>query len=167
LIASVYGTTNATSLTDMATDPGNNDSLKIYALTDVNDATGPEINSSGTVVFTGDVGDSPSDEKEALMDWVTGDASPEILLAVGDTVTVGGQPVTIQDFSRTNLSSEDDYYKNALNDQNELAVDVDYTLNSDPSEGGSAVLVAVIPEPTTLALVSLAGFGLMARRRRR
>jgi len=167
LIASVYGTANATSLTDVATDPGNNDSLKIYALTDANDATGPEINSSGTVVFTGDVGDSPSDEKEALMDWVTGDASPEILLAVGDTVTVGGQPVTIQDFSRTNLSSEDDYYKNALNDQNELAVDVDYTLNSDPSEGGSAVLVAVIPEPTTLALVSLAGVGLMARRRRR
>jgi hypothetical protein len=166
LIASVYGSANATSLTDIATDPGNSDSLKIYALTDANDATGPEINSSGTVVFTGDVGNSSMDTKEALMDWVTGDASPEILLAVGDTVTVDGQPVTIQDFSRTNLSSEDDYYKNALNDQNEIAVNVDYTLNSDPSEGGSAVLVAVVPEPTSVALVSLAGIGLMARRRR-
>ena len=98
------------------------------------------------------------------MDWMPGDQSPEILLAAGDQVDIGGNMVTIDDFTLNDLSNDFDYYKNALNDQNEIAVAVDYT--GGPNGGGSAVLYAVIPEPSTMALVSIAGLGLLKRRRR-
>lgn len=166
VVASVYSGSGPVPNTAIALDPtGTN--LDIEALTSPGSTAGPEINSSGTIIFNAEVGTSPSDEKAALLDWLPGDQSPEILLAAGDQVDIDGNMVTIDDFYQNSLSNDYDYYKNGLNDQNGIAVGVDYT--GGPNGGGSAVLYAAIPgvpEPSTIALVSIAGFGLLRRRRR-
>lgn len=164
VVASVYSGSGPVPSTAVARDPtGTN--LDIEALPSAEGGTMPQINSGGTILFDGDVGTSPSNEVQALMDWVPGDTSPEILLKEGDQVNVGGSMVTVQDLFINNLSSDNDYYKNALNDQNDIAVEIDYT--GGPNGSGTAVLYAAIPEPSTIALVSIAGIGLLARRRRR
>jgi len=162
VVASVYPSSGPVPNSALALDPTGS-TLKIEGLTSPGQS-GPEINSNGAIVFDAEVGTSPSNEKQALLDWLPGDQSPEILLAAGDTVVVGGQPVTIDDFLLNDLSNDYDYYKNAFNDQNGLAVAVDYTTASDAS--GSAVLFAEVPEPSTIALVSIVSLGLLARRRR-
>ena len=108
-----------------ALDPSGTN-LPIQALTSPGSTVGPQINSSGTIVFDAEVGTSPSNEKAALLAWQPGDLSPEILLAAGDTVDIDGNPEIIDDFTLNTLSNDYDYYKNALNDQNGLAVAVDY-----------------------------------------
>lgn len=133
----------------------------------------PEINSGGTIVFTAEVGTSPSDEKQAILDWLPGDASPEIILAVGDTVDIDGESATIDGFEPNQLLPQDnDYFRNSLSDDNYLAVQVGYTYDAGPDEGdsGSAVIITQlateVPEPATLALLPIVGVGLLARRRR-
>jgi hypothetical protein len=163
VVASVDAGAGSGLNSSMALDPTGT-TLDIEALAEPGDDWGPEINSGGTILFNAEVGTSPSNEKQALLDWMPGDQSPEILLAAGDTVDIDGTPEIIDDFLLNALSNDYDYYKNALNDQNEVAVSVDY---DDDTE--SAVLFAAIsvPEPSTIALVSIASFSLMARRRRR
>jgi hypothetical protein len=164
VIASVYSGSGPVPNTALALDPtGSN--LDIEALQYLGNTWGPEVNSGGTVLFNAEVGTSPSNEVQALLDWQPGDQSPEILLKAGDQVDVDGNMVTIQDFTLNNLSNDYDYYKNALNDQNDIAVAVDYT--GGPDGSGSAVLYAAIPEPSTISLLSIAGFGLLRRRSRR
>jgi hypothetical protein len=166
VVASVYSGSGPVPSTATALDPSGSN-LDIEALTSPGSTAGPEINSSGTILFDAEVGTSPGNEKAALMDWMPGDQSPEILLAAGDQVDVDGSMVTIDDFYVNNLSNDYDYYKNGLNDLNEIAIGVDYT--GGPNGSGSAVLYAAIPsvpEPSTIALVSVAAFGLFKRRRR-
>jgi len=164
VVASVYSGSGPVPSTADALDPtGSN--LPIQALTSPGSTDGPEINSSGTIIFDAEVGTSPSSEKDALLVWQPGDLSPEILLAAGDTVDIDGNPEVIDDYFLNALSNDYDYYKNALNDQNGLAVAVDYD-----NDNASAVLYAVIPgvpEPSTIALVSIASVSLLARRKRR
>ncbi len=163
VIASVAPLVGPAPASAVALDPSGSN-LYIEALTELGQNWAPEVNSNGTIVFTADVGTSPTSTKTALLDWQPGDASPEILVADGDTVMVDNQPVTVNDFFLNSLSSESDFYKNALNDQNGLAVVVDYTDAS--SNPGEAVLYTTVPEPGTLSVLGLASAGLMARRRR-
>jgi hypothetical protein len=93
---------------------------------------------------------------------------------------IGGQAATIDTLGidgnygimPNDLSNENDYFRNALSDDGYLAVNVNYFLTDDPSSMGTAVLLtqltsASVPEPTTLALLPIAGLSLLARRRRR
>jgi hypothetical protein len=168
VIASVYSGSGPVSNTAVALDPSGSN-LDIEALTTPGSTAGPEINSNGTIIFDAEVGTSPSNEKDALMAWLPGDQSPEILLAAGDTVDIDVNgvltPEVIDDYNLNSLSNDYDYYKNALNDQNQIAVSVEYAGDTE-----SAVLFAnitAVPEPSTIALVSIASAGLLARRRRR
>jgi hypothetical protein len=161
VIASVYSGPGSPS-SAFATD-GSDPTLPIQGF--FSGDQGPEINSNGTILMDAEVGTTPSHAKQALLDWLPGDQSPEILLAAGDQVDIDGNMVTIEDFTLNSLSNDYDYFKDGLNDQNDIAIAVDYT--GGPNGGGSAVLYAVIPEPSTIALVSIASFGLFARRRRR
>jgi len=170
----------------IALDPTASD-LLIEGLQDIDNSGTPwvpEVNTGGTVVFNALVGldSTRADDKIALLDWNPGALSPTILIAEGDQLTIGGQDVTIDNFEAqgtpglvpNDLSNENDYFKNSLSDDGYLAVNVNYFLTDDPSETGTAVLltqltpeVPAVPEPTTLALVSLSGLTLLARRRRR
>jgi hypothetical protein len=161
VIASEYSGAGPVAPTAVALDPSATN-LDIISLTMPGSTAGPEINSGGTVIFAAEVGTSEANEKEALLDWVPGDQSPEILLAAGDTVDIDGNPEVIDDFNLEDLANDYDYYKNSLNDQNGLAVEVDYD-----DESASAVLYAVIPEPSTISLISIAGLALLKRRKRR
>ncbi|HEY1921126.1 MAG TPA: PEP-CTERM sorting domain-containing protein [Tepidisphaeraceae bacterium] len=173
VIASVAGTPQAVAnpATAIALDPSAGP-LAIEALQDPAGATPwvPQINEVGTTVFNAEIGTSPSDEKKALLDW-QGGASPTVVLAVGDDLTIGGQSVEIDDFTLNQLVNENDYFKNALSDDNYLAISVNYTDLTGPDAGdfGTAVIItqlSAVPEPTTLSLGAIAGFGLLARRKR-
>jgi hypothetical protein len=172
VIASVAGSLEAAANpgTDIATDPSAS-SLLIEALQDPNGSTPwvPQINQSGMTVFNAEIGTSPANEKKALLDWQVGNVSPTVILAVGDQLNIGGQPVEIDDFVLNSLVNENDYFKNALSDDGHLALSVSYTDLTGPDAGdtGTAVIIAQVPEPTSIALVSIAGLGLMARRKRR
>jgi hypothetical protein len=175
VIASVAGTPQSAvnPLTAIALDPSATP-LAIEALQDPAGSTPwvPQINEGGTTVFTAEIGTSPSDEKKALLDWQVGDASPTVVLAVGDQLSIGGQPVEIDDFTLNQLINENDYFKNSLSDDNYLAISVNYTdlQGVDAGNFGTAVIitqVSSVPEPASMALVSIAGFGLSARRKRR
>jgi hypothetical protein len=178
VIASVAGTPQAAAhpSTAIALDPSASP-LAIEALQDPAGSTPwvPEINAGGTTVFNAEIGTSPSDEKEALLDWQVGAASPTVVLAIGDQLNIGGQPVEIQDFTLNQLVNENDYYKNALSDDGYLAISVEYTdlQGGDAGDFGTAVIITQIPsasnpipEPASIGLMSIAGFGLLARRKR-
>jgi len=148
----------------------------------------PEVNSNGTVVFPANIGTSPADPNpnQAILLWQPGDVSPQIVLsssstgAITDTdvIDIAGYPAVINDFNWDGLSSDGDYYKNALSD-NYVALDVDYTYLDDPSnilagnagDSGNAVIItplsvsASVPEPGCLSVLGLGAFGLMRRRR--
>jgi hypothetical protein len=175
VIASVAGTLQAAAhpATAIALDPSAT-SLLIEALQDPAGSTPwvPQVNANGTTVFNAEIGTSPADEKKALLDWQVGNASPTVVLAVGDQLTIGGQPVEIDDFSLNELQNENDYFKNALSDDNYLAISVEYTdlAGADAGNSGTAVIITQIPqvpEPASMALVSIAGVGLLSRRKRR
>ncbi len=133
---------------------------------------GPEINSGGTIVFAAEVGTSPSDEKQAILDWLPGDASPEIVLADGDTVDIDGVAATIDGLIVDQSNPQDEIYFNSLSDDNYLGLAVQYTYDAGPDDGdsGTAViitqLVTEVPEPATMALLPMIGVGLLARRKR-
>jgi glucose/arabinose dehydrogenase len=156
--------------TDLALDPSAV-TLNIEALQDPAGSTPwvPQINSGGTTVFTAEIGTSPSNEKKALLDWQIGAVSPTVVLAAGDQLNIGGQPVEIDDFVLNSLVNENDYFKNALSDDNYLAISVEYTdlTGVDAGDTGTAVIITQVPEPTTMALASVAAVGLLARRKRR
>ncbi len=175
VIASVAGSLQAAAhpATSIALDPSAT-SLLIEALQDPAGSTPwvPQVNANGTTVFNAEIGTSPADEKKALLDWQVGNASPTVVLAVGDQLTIGGQPVEIDDFSLNELQNENDYFKNALSDDNYLAISVEYTdlAGADAGNSGTAVIITQIPqvpEPASMALVSIAGVGLLSRRKRR
>ncbi len=174
VIASVAGTPQAVAnpSTAIALDPSATP-LAIEALQDPAGSTPwvPQINAGGTTVFNAEIGTSPSDEKKALLDWQVGAASPTVVLAVGDELTIGGQLVEIDDFSLNQLDNENDYFKNALSDDDFLALSVNYMdlQGADAGNFGTAVIItqlAQVPEPASMALISIAGFGLLARRKR-
>ncbi|MGD0464213.1 MAG: PEP-CTERM sorting domain-containing protein [Tepidisphaeraceae bacterium] len=172
VIASVAGSLQAAAhpATDIALDPSAS-SLEIEALQDPSGATPwvPQINANGTTVFNAEIGTSPSSEKKALLDWQVGAASPTVVLAVGDQLNIGGQPVEIDDFLLNSLQNENDYFKNALSDDNYLAISVEYTDlgGADAGDTGTAVIITQVPEPAAMALVSIGGLSLLARRKRR
>ncbi len=174
VIASVAGSPHAIAnpSSAIALDPSAGP-LSIEALQDPAGSTPwvPEINANGTTVFNAEIGTSPSSEKEALLDWQVGAASPTVVLAIGDQLSIGGQQVEIDDFTLNQLVNENDYYKNALSDDNYLGISVEYTdlTGADAGDSGTAVIITQIPqvpEPASIALISIAGLGLLARRKR-
>jgi hypothetical protein len=174
VIASVAGTLQATlnPASSLALDPSNSSVLQIEALQDPNSSSSwvPQINDNGIIIFGAQVGTSPSDANDALLDWQPGDVSPTVVLADGDEMTIGGQPVQITGFLLNALQNENDFYKNALSDDGYLAIDVSYTeLNGPPGNQESAVIITQleVPEPASIGLISLATLGLLARRKRR
>jgi len=133
----------------------------------------PEINALGTTIFDAEIGTSVADEKMALLDWKPGDPSPTVLIAVGDSLVIGGQSATIDGLFPNTLTNESDNFKDTISDDNYVAVNVSYDYPDDPDNILNAVLLtqlssseSSVPEPTTLALLSISGLSLLARRRR-
>jgi len=126
----------------------------------------PEVNDAGTIIFTADLYDaSLSSEEQALLEWTPADAgsSPTVLLETGQPADLDGTPSAsvVDSFTLNSLVEESDYYKNAVSSDNYVGVGVFY------DDGSSAVLLtAPVPEPASMALISVIGLGLLARRRR-
>jgi len=122
----------------------------------------PMINNNSIVVFGATITDGGAQRHEALLEWQPGDTNPIVLLQDGDTIA--GLGTIDPDGIGTNpFSSEGDVFKNSLSNDNYLGVAVTY------DDGNSAVLLtqlSSVPEPTAVALLSLASLGLLNRRRR-
>ncbi|MGD0389459.1 MAG: PEP-CTERM sorting domain-containing protein, partial [Tepidisphaeraceae bacterium] len=172
VIASVVPSSGPVPNSAIAVDPGGTN-LHIIALNPDQDWA-PQINANSTVVFSAEIGTSPSDENQAMLLWQPGDVSPQIVLSSSaddtvtddDTVVIDGVPEVIADFNLNLLANENDYYKNSLSD-NYLALDVDYYLGPDTTDTANAVIITslAVPEPATVGLLSLASLGLLVRRR--
>ena len=129
----------------------------------------PQINDNGYMIFEADVLDTSlpngDQDQEALLEWNPSllGSSPTVLLETGQPSDLGGSPSAsvVDSFELTDLVQENDFYKNAISDDNYIGVGVNY------DDGSSAVLITQVPEPATLALLPITALSLFARRRRK
>jgi hypothetical protein len=120
------------------------------------------------MIFNAEVFDpSLSSNEQALLEWDPSKigTSPIVLLETGQPVDLGGVPSSsvLDSYSLTDLAQENDFYKNAISNDNYIGVSVNY------HDGTNAVIITQVqvPEPATLALLPIAGLSLLARRRQK
>ena len=117
-------------------------------------------NDLGEVVFSAIVTGSPYTGTQWFGTTPTGQIQE--LLAVGQTFMVNGVPETISGFGVNVIDSGgEDGLTNAWNDQGELAATIDF------SNGTGGVFLVAVPEPASLALLTIPALALLRRRPRR
>jgi hypothetical protein len=161
VIASVETNASAPAYTHFALSGGQQ--LPITSLQNEIDSV-PEINDAGTIIFGADVYDaSLSSDEAALLEWTPADigSSPIVLLEAGQPADIDGTPSAsaVESFTLSDLVQENDFYKNSVSDDNYIGVQVFY------DDGSNAVIITQVPEPASMALISIAALGLLARRR--
>jgi hypothetical protein len=129
----------------------------------------PQINNNGTIIFSAEVFDaSLNSNEQALVEWdpSRSGSSPVVLLETGQPVDLNGNPSSsvLDSYQLNGLIQQNDFYKNALSDDNYIGVSVNY------DDGSNAVIITQlqtsVPEPATIALMGIVGVGLLSRRRR-
>ncbi|MGA2441299.1 MAG: PEP-CTERM sorting domain-containing protein [Tepidisphaeraceae bacterium] len=164
VIAAVNTDVTAPSYTKVALSDGT--PLPIIGLQFGGSVWVPEVNNAGTIIFNAEVYDaSLSSDEQALLEWTPADvgSSPTVLLETGQPADLNGTPSSsvVDGFTLSDLAQESDFYKNSASDDNRIGVGVFY------DDGSSAVLLtAQVPEPASMALITITGLGLLARRRR-
>lgn len=128
----------------------------------------PMVNDNDVVVFDAQIapesGPNANDWKDALLAWWPSLSRPVIVAKVDDLVEIGGNPETISAIFPNVLATPMDgsIYKDALNNQNYLALGVAY---ADGSK--TAVLLTQVPEPATASVIVSMGLACIVLRRGR
>ncbi len=131
--------------------PGLGESVTISGLSRVY----PHIDDAGRTVFmTGLAGPGITPDNDKCL-WLCGtDGGLELIVREGMLLSVGqGDERTVS------LIDYYEYYLDQMNDNNQLAIRLEFT------DGSSGVFLATVPEPATLSLLALGGLVVLKRRR--
>jgi hypothetical protein len=161
LSSGTYAPTQIASVGSTIADPFAGGDFVIKSLPYV--LQSPMINNNGLVVFDATIGISGNSGSnfQALLDW-TGSGNATVLLYAGENIA-GYGAIDPGGIYINGLFNQADVFKNSLNDQGYL----DVIASFDDGNSLELLQTQLVPEPTAIALLPLAGAALMRRRKRR
>lgn len=124
----------------------------------------PAVNENGWVVFDARVApQSQSGGDDALVAWNPSFSLLQVVARVGQSLDLNGQTVTVTGLVPLAGGLDADVLKDGLADDDHLAFAISYQTTVEGSFGNAIVITRLeIPEPSSAALVALAG--LLSRR---